>query len=64
MFDMLSLFQNLQYFLFRHNLRINGLLRIDAGIFQCMGMNPAGSVQTSARLTINQPSEFRETKYR
>lgn len=26
-----------------------------------MGMNPAGSVQASARLTINQPSEFRET---
>lgn len=25
-----------------------------------MGMNPAGSVQASARLTINQPSEFRE----
>lgn len=40
-----------------NNLRINGLLAIDAGIFQCIGTNPAGSVQTSARLTINQPSE-------
>ncbi|XP_012064282.1 PREDICTED: neogenin [Atta cephalotes] len=38
-----------------YNLRINGLLPIDAGIFQCMGVNPAGSVQASARLTINQP---------
>ncbi|XP_011334022.1 neogenin isoform X4 [Ooceraea biroi] len=38
-----------------YNLRINGLLPIDAGIFQCIGVNPAGSVQASARLTINQP---------
>ncbi|KMQ98305.1 neogenin isoform x7 [Lasius niger] len=40
----------------RYNLRINGLLPIDAGIFQCIGVNPAGSVQASARLTINQPN--------
>ncbi|KAH0951900.1 hypothetical protein HN011_002148 [Eciton burchellii] len=40
-----------------YNLRINGLLRIDAGIFQCIGMNPAGSVQASARLTISQPKK-------
>ncbi|XP_011643133.1 neogenin isoform X4 [Pogonomyrmex barbatus] len=39
-----------------YNLRINGLLPIDAGIFQCTGSNPAGSVQASARLTINQPN--------
>ncbi|XP_023247522.1 neogenin [Copidosoma floridanum] len=38
-----------------YNLRINGLLSIDAGIFQCMGTNPAGSVQASARLAIHQP---------
>lgn len=38
-----------------YNLRINGLLPIDAGIFQCIGMNAAGSVQASARLTIIQP---------
>ncbi|XP_008207952.1 neogenin isoform X2 [Nasonia vitripennis] len=38
-----------------YNLKINGLLNIDAGIFQCMGTNPAGSVQASARLTIHQP---------
>lgn len=41
-----------------YNLRINGLLAIDAGIFQCIGTNPAGSVQASARLIINQPSEL------
>ncbi|XP_035727306.1 neogenin-like isoform X5 [Vespa mandarinia] len=40
-----------------NNLRINGLLAIDAGIFQCIGINPAGSVQASARLTINQPND-------
>ncbi|KAK2579403.1 hypothetical protein KPH14_003264 [Odynerus spinipes] len=40
-----------------NNLRINGLLAIDAGIFQCIGVNPAGSVQASARLTINQPND-------
>jgi len=53
-----SSFLKLDFFIFRYNLRINGLLRIDAGIFQCIGMNPAGSVQASARLTISQPSEF------
>lgn len=41
-----------------NNLRINGLLAIDAGIFQCIGVNPAGNVQASARLTINQPSKW------
>ncbi|XP_044590608.1 neogenin isoform X1 [Cotesia glomerata] len=35
-----------------NNLRINGLLPIDAGIFQCIGTNPAGSIQTFARLVI------------
>ncbi|XP_076763547.1 neogenin protein frazzled [Xylocopa sonorina] len=38
-----------------YNLRINGLLPIDAGIFQCIGTNSAGSVQAAARLTITQP---------
>ncbi|XP_076679660.1 neogenin protein frazzled isoform X7 [Andrena cerasifolii] len=38
-------------------LRINGLLAIDAGIFQCIGTNSAGSVQAAARLTINQPND-------
>lgn len=41
-----------------NNLRINGLLPIDAGIFQCIGTNPAGSVQTFARLVIiHKPSK-------
>ncbi|CAB0030178.1 unnamed protein product, partial [Trichogramma brassicae] len=40
-----------------YNLRINGLLSIDAGIFQCMGSNAAGSVQASARLTILKPKK-------
>ncbi|XP_076634559.1 neogenin protein frazzled isoform X8 [Colletes latitarsis] len=38
-------------------LRINGLLAIDTGIFQCIGTNSAGSVQAAARLTINQPND-------
>ncbi|XP_031832745.1 neogenin protein frazzled isoform X7 [Nomia melanderi] len=38
-------------------LRINGLLAIDAGIFQCIGTNSAGSVQAAARLTISQPND-------
>ncbi|KAL7287890.1 hypothetical protein TKK_0017953 [Trichogramma kaykai] len=40
-----------------YNLRINGLLSIDAGIFQCMGSNAAGSVQASAKLTILKPKK-------
>lgn len=35
-----------------HNLRILGLINSDAGMFQCMGSNPAGSVQAAARLQI------------
>ncbi|XP_046809648.1 neogenin isoform X6 [Lucilia cuprina] len=38
-----------------HNLRILGLLQSDAGMFQCVGTNPAGSVQAAARLRIVQP---------
>ncbi|XP_044002632.1 neogenin isoform X2 [Aphidius gifuensis] len=45
-----------------NNLRINGLMAIDAGIFQCIGVNPAGSVQASARLTINQPKKSHSSK--
>uniref|UniRef100_A0A336LNC3 CSON008464 protein n=1 Tax=Culicoides sonorensis TaxID=179676 RepID=A0A336LNC3_CULSO len=35
-----------------HNLRILGLISSDAGMFQCVGTNPAGSIQASARLRI------------
>ncbi|XP_064551751.1 neogenin isoform X6 [Drosophila montana] len=38
-----------------HNLRIRGLLYSDAGMFQCVGTNPAGSVQASARLRVVPP---------
>ncbi|XP_036223423.2 neogenin isoform X6 [Bactrocera oleae] len=37
-----------------HNLRIFGLLQSDAGMFQCVGTNPAGSVQAAARLRVAQ----------
>lgn len=42
-----------------HNLRILGLLQSDAGMFQCVGINPAGSVQAAARLRIIQPGELK-----
>lgn len=35
-----------------HNLKIFGLMNSDAGMFQCVGTNPAGSVQSAARLEI------------
>ncbi|XP_013100735.1 neogenin isoform X4 [Stomoxys calcitrans] len=38
-----------------HNLRILGLLQSDAGMFQCVGTNPAGSVQAGARLRVLHP---------
>lgn len=41
-----------------HNLRILGLLQSDAGMFQCVGTNPAGSVQAAARLKIVHPGEL------
>ena len=44
--------------LFSHNLKILGLLQSDAGMFQCVGSNPAGSVQASAQLKIDQPGEL------
>lgn len=36
----------------RHNLRILGLLSTDSGMFQCVGVNNAGSVQASAFLEV------------
>lgn len=35
-----------------HNLKILGLISSDAGMFQCIGNNPAGSVQATAHLEI------------
>ncbi|XP_033610053.1 neogenin-like isoform X2 [Cryptotermes secundus] len=40
-----------------YNLRILGLMEMDAGIFQCVGSNEAGNIQAAARLTIVQPGE-------
>lgn len=36
----------------RHNLKILGLLSSDSGMFQCVGINNAGSVQASAFLEV------------
>lgn len=38
-----------------HNLRILGLLPTDSGMYQCVGSNPAGTVQASAQLQIVTP---------
>ncbi|XP_077288752.1 neogenin protein frazzled isoform X2 [Arctopsyche grandis] len=35
-----------------YNLRIQGLMALDAGIFQCTAFNSAGNIQASARLTV------------
>lgn len=43
--------------MFRHNLRILGLIESDAGMFQCIGSNSAGSIQAAARLEIVTPSK-------
>ncbi|XP_067629924.1 neogenin isoform X2 [Eurosta solidaginis] len=42
-----------------HNLRILGLLQSDAGMFQCVGTNPAGSVQAAARLRVVQTGKYK-----
>lgn len=41
-----------------HNLRILGLINTDSGMFQCVGSNPAGSVQAAARLQIVEAGKF------
>ncbi|XP_058986959.1 neogenin isoform X2 [Musca domestica] len=45
-----------------HNLRILGLLQSDAGMFQCVGTNPAGSVQAAARLRVVQPGKLKKQR--
>nr|CAD7586915.1 unnamed protein product [Timema genevievae] len=35
-----------------YNLRILGLMTLDAGMFQCIGSNPAGNIQAAARLMV------------
>ncbi|KAG1673521.1 Neogenin [Nymphon striatum] len=39
------------------NLKILGSVRTDAGIYQCVGTNPAGNVQASAQLVIVDPDD-------
>lgn len=41
-----------------HNLRILGLLRSDAGMFQCIGVNSVGSIQEAAHLKVIQYSKY------
>ncbi|XP_039436857.1 neogenin isoform X1 [Culex pipiens pallens] len=45
-----------------HNLKIFGLIGSDAGMFQCIGTNPAGSVQAAARLEIVEPGQSKRHK--
>lgn len=40
-----------------YNLKILGLMEMDAGIFQCVASNAAGNVQTAARLTVLKPGK-------
>ncbi|EEB12791.1 Neogenin precursor, putative [Pediculus humanus corporis] len=40
-----------------YNLKILGLMKLDAGIFQCVAVNAAGNVQAAARLTVLQPED-------
>lgn len=42
------------HILFRHNLKILGLISSDSGMFQCIGTNSGGSVQASAFLEVLQ----------
>lgn len=42
----------MKYIFLSHNLQIHGLINSDAGMFQCIGSNPAGSIQAAARLQI------------
>jgi hypothetical protein len=46
-----------------YNLRILGLMEIDAGIFQCIGSNAAGNIQAAARLTIIQPGNILSAEF-
>ncbi|XP_055934976.1 neogenin-like isoform X4 [Argiope bruennichi] len=38
-----------------YNLRVLGLVRSDAGVYQCFAINPAGAVQATAQLILLQP---------
>ncbi|CAB3375598.1 Hypothetical predicted protein [Cloeon dipterum] len=40
-----------------NNLRILGLMSLDAGVFQCVASNPAGEIQAAARLNVLKPGD-------
>lgn len=42
---------------FRSSLRIQGVLRVDAGMFQCMATSPAGSATATVRLAVLPPDD-------
>lgn len=45
--------KNIIYIIFiRYNLRIQGLMAVDSGMFQCVASNPAGNIQAAAQLTV------------
>ncbi|KFM76351.1 hypothetical protein X975_12770, partial [Stegodyphus mimosarum] len=39
-----------------YNLRVLGLVRSDAGVYQCFATNPAGAIQATAQLLLLQPA--------
>jgi len=45
----------------RNNLRIQGLMTVDSGIFQCIASNAAGNIQAAAHLTVLPEGETTET---
>ncbi|XP_077483967.1 neogenin protein frazzled isoform X9 [Amblyomma americanum] len=45
-----------------NSLRILGLVDADKGIYQCMGSNPAGNIQTAAQLIVLDPGELQRSK--
>ncbi|CAG7836151.1 unnamed protein product, partial [Allacma fusca] len=42
-----------------NNLKILGLVASDAGMYQCVGTNPAGNVQASVHLQVLKPGEIK-----
>ncbi|XP_050305807.1 neogenin isoform X2 [Anthonomus grandis grandis] len=47
-----------------NNLKIMGLMVSDSGIFQCFASNPAGNIQASANLKVQNSEEPKEKKKR
>ncbi|XP_055934961.1 neogenin-like isoform X2 [Argiope bruennichi] len=45
-----------------YNLRVLGLVRSDAGVYQCFAINPAGAVQATAQLILLQPGDQTHSK--